>query len=60
MCWYWQLSNIFPPFREMLYAGRVKLFAEVSQLFTQITVKVNIVCKNSVLWMNSFSGEQKD
>jgi hypothetical protein len=28
------INTVFPPLRETLYAGRIKLFAETSELFT--------------------------
>jgi hypothetical protein len=36
-------QHIFPPLREMLYAGHVKLFAEASELFTQDVFQLVVV-----------------
>jgi len=52
-------NTLFPPFREMLYAGHVKLFVKVSRLFMHAMVKV-VICKNSIPRVRSISGGQKD
>jgi hypothetical protein len=47
------INALFPPLHEMLYAGRLKLFAEVSELFThtmfQLVVIRKMVSSDSIL-----------
>lgn len=40
-------NMVFPTFRETLYAGSVKLFAESSELSTHFVFQLDIVCKTA-------------
>ena len=47
------INTLFPPFQEMLYAGHLKLYAEVSEHLThalfQLIVTWKMECLNSIL-----------
>jgi hypothetical protein len=41
------INTLFPPLREALYVGRVKLFAEASELFAHALVLLLVVRKTA-------------
>jgi hypothetical protein len=41
------VNTLFPPLRETLYAGRVKLFAEASELFTHVLFQIVVARKTA-------------
>jgi hypothetical protein len=41
------INTLFPPLRQTLYAGRVKLFAEASVLFTHAVFQLVVVRKTA-------------
>jgi hypothetical protein len=43
------INTLFPPLCEMLYASRVKLFAEASELFVQAVLQVIVVRKTECI-----------
>ena len=40
-------KHFFPPWHETLYAGRIKLFAEVSDLFAHAVFRLIVVCRTA-------------
>jgi len=43
------IISVFSPLREMLYAGRVKLYAEASELFTHAVFQLAVVLQTGIL-----------
>jgi hypothetical protein len=50
------INTLFPPWRDMLCAGRVKLFSETSVLFARAVFQLVIVRKNGVLGVHTSWG----
>ena len=48
-------NTLFPLLREMLYAGRMKFFAEASELFTFAVFQLVIIHKKRHSWSASIS-----